>query len=44
MYKSIILPSANEDIREAALWYDKRQKGLGKKFISEVREKIKFIK
>ena len=44
MYKSIILPPAKEDIREAALWYNKRSKGLGKKFIDEVREKVRFIK
>jgi plasmid stabilization system protein ParE len=44
MYKSIILPPAQEDIREAALWYDEKQKGLGKRFISQVREKVYFIK
>lgn len=25
MYKSLILPLAKEDIREAALWYNKQQ-------------------
>lgn len=44
MYKSIILLLAKEDIREAALWYNSRQKGLGKKFTAEVRETIHFIK
>lgn len=44
MYKSIILPLAKQDIREAALWYNKRSKGLGKKFTAEVREKIRFIR
>lgn len=44
MYKAIILPLAKEDIREAALWYNKQSKGLGKKFTTEVREKIHFIK
>jgi hypothetical protein len=39
MYKSIILPLAKEDIREAAKWYNKRQIGLGKRFTAEVREK-----
>ena len=43
MYKSIILPPAKEDIREAALWYNKRSKGLSKKFIDEVK-KVRFIK
>ena len=44
MYKSVILPLAKEDIREAALWYNKRQNGLGKKFTAEVREKVHFIR
>ena len=44
MYKSIILPLAKEDIKEAALWYKKRQKGLGKRFTAQVREKVSFIK
>jgi len=44
MYKSIILPLAKQDIREAALWYNKRSKGLGKKFTAEVRKKIRFIR
>jgi plasmid stabilization system protein ParE len=44
MFKSIILPLAKEDIREAAKWYNKRQEGLGKRFILEVREKVQFIR
>ena len=44
MYKSLILPFAKEDIREAAIWYNKQQEGLGKRFISEVREKVHFIR
>jgi plasmid stabilization system protein ParE len=44
MYKSIILPLAKEDIREAALWYNKQSNGLGKRFTTEVREKVRFIK
>ncbi len=43
MYKAIILPPAKEDIREAALWYNKRQNGLGKRFTTELREKVSFI-
>jgi hypothetical protein len=42
MYKSIILPLAKEDVREAAQWYNKQQKGLGKRFTTEVREKVHF--
>lgn len=44
MYKSVVLPYAKEDIREAALWYNEKQKGLGIRFISEVREKVDFIR
>ncbi|MDA3881278.1 MAG: type II toxin-antitoxin system RelE/ParE family toxin [Prolixibacteraceae bacterium] len=44
MYKSVILPLAKEDIREAAKWYNKRQNGLGKRFTAEVREKVHFIR
>lgn len=44
MYKSIILPFAKEDVREAAKWYNKQQEGLGKRFASEVREKVHFIR
>jgi len=44
MYKSIILPSAKREIREAAKWYNNRQKGLGKKFTAQVRKKLTHIK
>ena len=44
MFKSIILPLAKEDIREAAKWYNKRQEGLGKRFTTEVRENVHFIR
>jgi len=40
MYKAIILPHAKEDIKEAAHWYNGKQKGLGKRFTQEVRSKI----
>lgn len=44
MYESIILPLAKEDIRDAALWYEEKQTGLGKRFTQQVREKSSFIK
>lgn len=44
MYKSIVLYQAKEDIRKAAEWYNERQIGLGKKFISEVRNKVYYIR
>lgn len=44
MYKSVILPLAKEDIREAVKWYNKQQNGLGKRFTAEVREKVHFMR
>lgn len=44
MYKSIILPLAKQDIKEAAKWYNERQPGIGKRFIQHVRQKVKFIR
>lgn len=44
MYKAIILPLAKEDIRDAAIWYNKKQLGLGKRFTNEVRGKVLFIR
>lgn len=44
MHKSIILPLAKEDIREAARWYNKQSPGLGKRYTAEVRESVLFIR
>ena len=43
MYRSIILPLAKKDIREAAQWYNNKKNGLGLKFTTEVRSKVHFI-
>jgi plasmid stabilization system protein ParE len=43
MFKSVLLPLAQKDIREAAKWYNEKSAGLGKKFTTEVREKVRFI-
>jgi len=43
VYKAIVLPLAEEDIRKAALWYNNKQKGLGKRFVQEVRTKVLYI-
>ncbi len=43
IFKSILLPAAKEDIREAALWYKGKGTGLGKRFTAEVRDKVRFI-
>lgn len=36
----IIRPHAEEDISEAALWYENQQPGLGNDFLKEVRTAI----
>ncbi len=43
MFEPIILPLAKKDIKDAALWYNAKQKGLGKRFTSIVRSKVKYI-
>lgn len=43
MYKTVLLPLAKKDIREAAHWYNSQKKGLGKKFTKQIRKEIKFI-
>lgn len=43
MYKPIILPLAKQDIKDAANWYNSNQKGLGKRFTTDVRKKVKYI-
>lgn len=44
MYKSIILPLAKQDIKEAATWYNERQPGLGKQFTDHVRKTVHYIR
>lgn len=44
MYKAVILPLAKQDIKEAAEWYEKKQTGLGKRFVQEVRSKVSYIR
>jgi len=43
-YKLIILPYAKLDIKEAALWYNKKQIGLGKRFLDSITTEIAIIK
>ena len=43
MYKAIMLPFAKQDIKEAALWYESKQNGLGKRFTSHIREKVALL-
>ncbi len=43
-YKVIISDSAKADIKENALWYNKQQKGLGKRFTQSIKECVKIIR
>jgi len=43
MYKPVILDLAKRDIKEAATWYNERQPGLGKRFMTHVRERVQYI-
>ncbi len=43
MYKLIVLPKVKRDIQKVANWYNQQQKGLGKRFTSEVREARQYI-
>ena len=38
-----MLPEAQQDLKLAAAWYNKQKKGLGKKFLSKVRESKKVL-
>lgn len=44
MYKTLMLPRAKEDIREASKWYNKQQQGLGKRFTKQIRDSVALIK
>lgn len=43
MYKTILLPLARQDIKDAAQWYNEQAHGLGKKFTAAVRKTVRFI-
>lgn len=44
MYKIVILPAANKDVRDSAEWYESKLVGLGKRFVFHVRKKLSRIK
>ena len=44
MYTAILLPLAKQDIKQAATWYNSKQKGLGKRFTKEIRNKVFLIR
>lgn len=43
MYKVIILPLAQKDIRESFKWYEQQKKGLGVRFNNQLRNIIYLI-
>lgn len=44
MFRMVILPEAKADIRNASIWYEKKQKGLGKRFIVIIRKCFLLLK
>ena len=42
-YKIVFTPGAKEDLRNAAIWYNKQRKGLGKDFVKRIRERAAEI-
>ena len=40
---TFVRPEAQTDVREAALWYESREAGLGTRFIGEVRTSLTHI-
>lgn len=43
-YKSVVLPTAKDDLRKAAKWYNQARQGLGKELVERVRQRIKELK
>lgn len=43
MYKAVLLPEAKSDIYDAASWYNSKRRGLGKRFTSQVRKRVKGL-
>lgn len=42
-YRVIIRPEAEDDLKEAFLWYEDKRKGLGLDFLLQVDAGIRFI-
>lgn len=42
-YKILFSPSALIDVKEAALWYNSQQQGLGKRFKEDIKQVITSI-
>lgn len=43
MLRVVILPLAKQDLKDASDWYEFKKKGLGRRFIQEVRSKVSFV-
>jgi len=43
-YKVIIFSEAKLDVKETANWYNDKQQGLGKRFITSVKNEISIIR
>ncbi len=43
MLKVDILPEADKEFQEAAIWYEDRNAGLGLRFIDTIRKRLKII-
>lgn len=41
MYRVLLLPAAEQDISDSAQWYNEQQKGLGKRFTTQLRNIIR---
>ncbi len=43
-YKARISPAAQEDIHQAAQWYNNQKTGLGKQLILRMRQRVSELK
>lgn len=43
-YKLTLLPLAKIDLQEIAVWYESREKSLGKRFLNAINEEIKILR
>lgn len=43
MYRAVILKPAKKDILNAAIWYNEKQPGQGKRFTQFIRQKVRRI-
>jgi plasmid stabilization system protein ParE len=42
-YRLIIIPQAEEDIKQAAFWYQMEKEGLGSDFLAALSEQLQLI-